>query len=508
MHSGPKIIGKLSVLTMGMVLCSLPIIFLLVMPNFVPEHRIVQTQFFGVVGIVALLVVTLSFAWGPRYYFFVMSLAISVLPYFSSYLAPFGGQMLSAAPEMSLALLCLLLIMMWMANNRIKVTSINVFIVLWILLNSLSLLFSSDPMKSLPLFGVGVVFSGLYLFILHNIILNRRDGLRLVLISFIVSNLLFILFGFIVTWAYTGWSSIIDIEASRLGANVNTGHYGSNAYGGIILLSLPIFFWALVVKPKYLGQARFLLWPVFIIGLALVVLSASRGNIISLGFLLIFFATYMFRTFYKGRSLLGMSALLALQLWVISSADFIQSIIVRFVDDRQLSITSMLQRTMENIRVVLAETSWEIFKDNWLFGVGQGNLLDEIASRTGIHFDAHNLALNVLTEQGVLVFLLVVVYLFYITYLLWKTFKGKGLGDRWLALCCFAALMAFLLRSCLTGGTLAGTQFIGAQRVCWMLTIGAIIYNLAKSPEELTDQEAPQPADDDRQPEAIAHHGA
>ena len=499
MNGKHNIIGKLPLVMLGTALCLLPVFFLLVVPNFVPGHRVVQTQIFGIVGIIALLAVSVSFALGVRYYFFVITLTLSVLPYFSSYLAPFGGPMLTAAPEIALALLSLFLIVMWMVNNEIKVSPINIFIFLWILLNGLSLLFSKNIAQSLPLFGVGVVFSGFYLFILHNIILQEKGGLKLALTSFIASNCLFIIFGISVTWALTGWASIIDIETSRLGASVNTGQYGSNAFGGFILLSLPIFFWALVVKPNYLGKIRFLLWPISLIGLALVILSASRGNIISLGFLIIFFAIYMFGTFHQLRSLLGLSALLLLQIWVINSTDIIQSIIVRFVDERQFSIHSILQTTMENIRVLLAQTSWDIIKDNWLFGLGQGNLLDEMVLRIGIRFDAHNFALNVLTEQGILVFLLIVFFLIYISYLIWGIIRTKGTDNRWLAICSYIALMIFLFRSCLTGGTLAGIQFIGAHRVCWMFSLVAIIYYISKNNETLNDRESPEMSADEGQ---------
>ena len=493
MHSSHNITGKLPMILLGLALCGLPIIFLVVMPNFVPEHRIVQTQFFGVFGITALLAVVLSFAWGPRYYFVVISMAIPVLPYFAAYLAPLGGPILSATPEMGLALLCLLLIAVWVNQNRVEVTPINAFIALWVLFNGLSLIFSRDLMGSLPLFGVTVVFSAVFLFMVHNIILRYANGLQLVLTVFVLANCLFIIFGFVVTGAVAGWSSLTDLSMFRLGSNVNTGSYGSNGYAAMMLLSLPIFFWVLVINPKFVRIPKILLWPIFASSVLMVLFSVSRGNIIALVITLFIFAVYMLRTFYKGRSLIGLAILLGVQAWVVSSTYYVQMLVLRLVDEKQFSLQNILQHSMKNIRVVLAQVSWDVFRDNWLFGVGQGNLTQEINLRSGINFDAHNLALNILAEQGAPVFLLLVALLSYTTYLTWRAVRTKGPGDRWLAVCGYTALTLFLLSSCLTGGILSSSQFIGGHRVCWMFTLIAIIYHVAKSPQALTGGEAAPP---------------
>lgn len=486
-----KISGGLSAFIIGMLICALPIAVLVIVPQFVPHQRMVQAQMFGVLGLLVLAGVAVGFFLGSRPYYFIMTLALPILPYFTSYLAPIGGMILVAVPESGMALLCALLLVNLSLARGIRHSPINLFIVLWIVLNSLSLMFSNDIAMSLPLYLVGILFSGLYLFLLHNVILSDSSGLKLTLITFISANVLFLLFGLVLTGLYTNWDYIIDIYASRLGQDVNTGGYGSNSFGGLLLLFLPVIFWALAVKPRFCNIPKIISLPFFVITIVVILLSISRGNVVGLAFLLCIMAIYLVRTSYRGRSLIPLAILLFIQIWVIYRTDYIEMFLIRLVDERQFNIANLVLNSLQNVRAILAEISWDVFLDNWAFGVGQGNLQTEIFLRSGINYDAHNLMFNVLAEQGILVFLLIVCLLGYVTYLTWVAIRKKGSGDRWLAVFCYAGLVAYLIKCNTTGGTIAGNQFIGAHKMCWVFTLAAIIYQLAKTPYEVTDEPSP-----------------
>lgn len=486
-----KISGGLPAFVFGILICALPIAVLVLVPQFVPYHRTVQAQIFGVLGLLVLAGVAVGFFLGFRAYYFIMTLALPILPYFTSYLSPIGGMVLVAVPESGLALLCALLLANLFFAKGIKHSPINFFIMMWILFNSLSLAFSDDFSMSLPLFLVGVLFSGLYLFLLHNVILNSSSGLKFGLITFISANALFIIFGLLLTGVYTNWDFVVDIFASRLGQDVNTGGYGSNAFGGVLLLFLPVIFWALAVKPQFCNIPKSISLMLFFISVMIILLSISRGNVVALAFLLCVILLYLVRTSYRGRSFIPLAILIFIQLWVIYRTDYIEIFLVRLVDERQLSLANLVLNSLHNVRAVLAEISWAIFLENWAFGVGQGNVQAEIFLRSGINYDAHNLMFNVLAEQGVFVFLLLISLFVYVTYLTWVAIRKKDYGDRWLAFFCYAGLIAYLIRCNTTGGTIAGNQFIGAHKMCWLFTLVAIIYQLAKTPREVTEVPSP-----------------
>lgn len=470
----------------ALVLCSLPIGLFVFLPDIVPIHRVGQAQVFGFMALAVVVALLTFFALSIKAFFAFTTLIIPVIPYFSSYLPPLGGQILMALPEAGLTLFFAMIFMQIIWKNKVKMSAVNVFILLWVLFNTISLVLSQDLMESLPRYVLGVVFASLYLAILHNIILREKDGLKFAITIFLLANFGFVLFGIVLTGIASGWSSVADLYHSRMGETVSTGHFGSNAFAGYMLMFLPLLFWSLVIKPGYCRLPKVISWPMLLISLLVIIFSVSRGNLVAM-ILMMALWSYFLLTHKPGINIIYVSIFLFIISFVmINEIELIEMLLTRFIDDQQLSLQNFLYRSLKNVRVLLGETAFAVFQDNWFAGVGLGNMRSEMLTRIGMNFDAHNLALNVLAEQGAAVFITLSVAFVYISSLVWRCVKTKGRDDAWLAISIYAGLVLYLVRSVTTGGQLVGDEFMGSHKVCWLFTAGALIYHIAKTPGNVT----------------------
>ncbi len=466
----------------ALAICLLPLALFVVLPDIVPVHRVMQAQVFGLLGLAVFIGLFSSFILSVNAYFALTTLIIPIIPFFSSYLPPLGGEMLMVVPEAGLALFFMIILIQFFKENKASLTKVNFFILAWFVLNTAFLPFSHDLARSLPRYILGVVLASLYLATLHNIILGKNKSFKFALTIFLLANFGFMLFGIGITGLTAGWRSVLDLFYSRMGEAVSTGQFGSNAFAGYMMLFLPLLFWALAIKPGYCPIPRIISWPLFLMGIFIVIFSVSRGNLISLAVLLALWAYYLL-THRPGFNSVFVLGFLSIVLYAtISEIDLIQLIIGRFMGEQQFSIQTFLDHSMQNIRVLLIETAFAIFQDNWLTGVGFGNIQTEIARRTGVQFDSHNLAMNILAEQGGLISLLLLAAFVYISYQVWRCLKTKKSDEAWLALSIYAGLVLYLLRSVITGGDLVGGEFMGSHRACWLFTTGALIDYIAHTP--------------------------
>jgi len=77
-----------------------------------------------------------------------------------------------------------------------------------------------------------------------------------------------------------------------------------------------------------------------------------------------------------------------------------------------------------NSRITLIKAAFVVFINNFLVGVGIGNVVNEIYSLTGLSMNAHNLFLQLLSESGIIMLAILLIFSYYVIQLIFSS-KSK-----------------------------------------------------------------------------------
>lgn len=215
---------------------------------------------------------------------------------------------------------------------------------------------------------------------------------------------------------------------------------GPNVFAAYLTLLLPFCFFALASSKRVVsGVASFLLNALFI---AALVFTWSRGA--WLGCLFAAFAFIFLLLRHRPTLILGVGAVIPYILICMPP-----SVYHRFASIGNLYDSSI------SYRLSTWRSSWNLFKDHLLTGVGigteafHGAYLPYAAAGTESVAHAHNLYLEMGIELGILPLLIFLVFIgVLVTVSLSRTVYREGESMRTLQIACFASLVGILIQGC------------------------------------------------------------
>ncbi|BBE16227.1 membrane protein [Aquipluma nitroreducens] len=370
-------------------------------------------------------------------------------------------------------LLVIILVIIFFSRKPFKTESIfekriswlSKILVLYVSLSFVSCLFSKDVSRSLSLFAFGMIGPlFLYLIIVYRTSANFFN-LNLLIRSFWISNILFLIIAYLFAFRY-GFSS--DLLEVRSGKNI----YGSNSVIGSICFLLPIIF----VKNQYLPKlksANVILSLFGIISIIWVIISLSRWGYATL------FITYFLISILINKSLSIKKIVIALILFIlimILVPRLNDLIIHRFTGNTSnISMESVYDNTSKEGRFVRWANAYSIMDNNLLLGIGLGNnyLVDPFKSP-----DAHNLFINLLLEQGLLIFLSFIA-IFVALYKLVKSISKHYCNNKlkYLAISLGIGIFVFHFWSLTGGSHIQAAGIISAvKNYYFFISMGLLVY--------------------------------
>lgn len=437
----------------------LGLITLIYIPSYVPSHHSGRAILFGILAIFGGGLLFYKFISNYIQYILLSIVILPVIPFFEGFLTPIGGNLFRILPQIYIISLAILGIIL----HRIpaKNTFINKFILMWLLFNALALPASINIPNSIPPFIAGVIGPCIFLFIVHNRIINNSNDFRKMLIAFILSTFLYLYFSILLIFTTSPSLSLKALYLGRFGSEIPLGPYSSNSLPGYTAFVLPLLFW-LIVKNYDLG--RKVNWAVRILFFSIIfmiITLLSKGGILLLILYLMSFMLYFLitkgklRAFFSMRNLLFISILIGLIIYFFTIPQYKKIVIGRFFDQEYISGFKQLTNVaMQNQRIIIWTNSLRIFKDNWLTGVGLGNIRHEMKRFSRLDYDSHNLPLDILAEQGIFCFAAFVIAITVLTINMIKSHGIRGKTKREMNIALYLGVLAFIFYGSTTGSRL------------------------------------------------------
>ena len=292
-------------------------------------------------------------------------------------------------------------------KERFALSIADKFLLIYLLFVLISVAGSSLLILSLKGFCKTLMYLGFYVSFIHYL-KDNRDKLKYILLSLafavFAESLVAIKQNFLSVSEISGWQDMSRLNPEQVMTRVygSIKPYNPNLFGGYILAILPsslvLVFLPLVnkhYKTAICGLGCFLL------GVATIIMTGCRGAYMGLFVELILFAilTYKFlKPIYKKLFLIVSSFLSTLTfLFIISTAS---------LRARIFSIFAMRNDSSNSFRFNVYNSCVEMFKDNWLLGIGVGNQnfreIYGLYMKTGFDaLSAYNVYLETAVESGI-----------------------------------------------------------------------------------------------------------
>lgn len=311
-------------------------------------------------------------------------------------------------------------------GEKIIFNKSDTFLLLYFLFILISLAGSSLFMLSLKGFFKYFIYLGFYISFVHYL-KNNKDKLKYILlaIAFCVfaESLIALKQNFLSVSEISGWQDMTRLNPEEVMTRVygSIKPYNPNLFGGYLLATLPtslILIFLPLLNKHYKTAILGLFF--FIFSISALVMTGCRGAYLGLFVELILFAilTYKFlKPFYKKIFLLlsSITTLLATVFVLMTSS----------LKARILSIFAMRSDSSNSFRFNVYNSCIEMFKDNWLLGIGLGNQnfreIYGLYMKTGFDaLSAYNIYLEIAVESGIFALL---AFLGFITCIIIKAIK-------------------------------------------------------------------------------------
>jgi O-antigen ligase len=233
---------------------------------------------------------------------------------------------------------------------------------------------------------------------------------------------------------------LLDQEAANF--VVNPFYNDHTSYGAMLAVFLPIIIY-LLTSAKYQPLTKVFIWIVLIIFLSAIVLSYTRATWVSIFIALVIFSLILLKVRFK--YVFAVSLIVVFVFFAYRT-----DILIYLEQNRQESSTNLTEH-LQSVSNVTSDASnmerlnrWNcairMFEEKPVFGWGPGTymfqyapfqLLSEktiISTNAGDMGNAHSEYLGPLAESGLLgsiSFILIVVYLFYTAYRMYRKFKNN-----------------------------------------------------------------------------------
>lgn len=292
-------------------------------------------------------------------------------------------------------------------KERFTLSLAEKWLLTYFLIVIISVAGSSLLMLSLKGFFKTLVYLGFYISFIH-FLKDNRNKLKYILLAIascvFIESLIAIKQNFLSVSEISGWQDMSRLNPEQVMTRVygTVKPYNPNLFGGYMLAALPstliLTFLPLVNKHYKTAFAGFLC---FILGSCTIIMTGCRGAYLGLftEFILIAILTYKFlKPIYK-KIFLWFSALFS-------------SLVVLFISlttslrTRIFSIFAMRNDSSNSFRFNVYNSCIEMFKDNWLLGIGVGNQnfreIYGLYMKTGFDaLSAYNIYLEIAVESGV-----------------------------------------------------------------------------------------------------------
>jgi len=356
-----------------------------------------------------------------------------------------------------------------------RVNSLTKVSFLYVLVTFISVIFSQDFSRSMGLFAFGLVGP----FLLYLIIVYKTQpnisNLKWLIKSFLISSLLFLFIGYLFAFRF-GFSA--DLMEVRAGKNI----YGSNSVIGTISFILPLIF---ISKKYFISEytGKLLLRIFGLLAVVWTIISLSRWGYATL-FLIYFLSVFFINKSFSIKRLVLTTILFFMIGYLIP--DITELIVYRFTGSAEVSsfnVDNIYDRVLGEYRLVRWNNAFTVIENNLFFGIGLGNnyLVDPFGNS-----DAHNLFINMLIEQGILVFLAILLVFNAVYKLIRNMVKySNNSVFKILVIALGIGLLAFHFWS-LTGGTyIQASGIISAvKNYYFFISMGLIAY-IAKFDDDM-----------------------
>lgn len=308
---------------------------------------------------------------------------------------------LTVSKFLKLSLLLFLTLAVFVLNQRSKLNfdAISIFQIFFLASTFTIVIFQEEPQSSILkwtqylivfLFYFAVIQPGLYKVGKYGL-KKIENAIILVFVINLIISFLQIHYNFL--WPSSSFQLITDF--SRPVGLFNN----SNGLGGYFVIIAMYFLWGVL---NYKDKKYYFYLALSIYGL---IISGSEGSQIS--FIVGSIVVLSSCNNYTFRVVRGIS--------MFASIIFFLSIVLS--DKVQAFATSILE---QQARYDLWFLTWQIFKDNWLVGIGNYTFFDKIseygfiAKYGAVHPHPHNIILDFLVSYGILGFLLIFMIVIYV----------------------------------------------------------------------------------------------
>jgi len=387
------------------------------------------------------------------------------IPSISNYLNVIGGKYFVISIEVFA-----LLFLIFANHKEIKSQSLDwslfIFISLWFIGNSFSILLAQDFQNSLPIYILSI-FSVIPLVLIINLYSDDSDFLKKVIIPvFCFSIAVFSLSALAITYLDGGLGAL-NITSLLRPVIGGSGYLHNNSASGLALISLCLGSSILRINIERKKTSYAIIYLLFMLpSLLIILVDKSRSAFLSL--FLILFTLFLFRISRLMRRQLNDRVSLRTK-----SFSIIIFIIFSFLiylaydsflqrlagDDTDFSIAGIIYNTLVSSRGAILLTSWNEFLSNPIFGKGYGNNLMYIPE-FGQFWNSHNMLLEQLNATG-LIGTIPIFYLLMTSFTRFFRERPNLSGpDQILANSIFVAILGFL-----AFGFMSGLELIGAYDV-------------------------------------------
>lgn len=338
--------------------------------------------------------------------------------------------------------LVLLLFNMLIINEKgINITRVDIMWLLFLMLFILNITYN-NLITSGMVFDIFIYASGIFFLLLTKVEINNFDSsLKLIKLLGVVYALSAI-FQYLYTDLYLSYvlpmfsegeqSGILALlrENSYSGFTTQTAHLAGYIVSGIGIIMFSN--WKVKASTKILSFVSLL---ILFTGLLLTSKRAHLFFLIAAILITVLFSVSNKKFIEKTLQLIiSITIVLLLMLFVINALEFREdSPIAEFMTEIDITVKGLIEgEDVSSGRSTLFSHSWELFKENPLVGIGWQNFLNDysqglIRSDTGSH--PHNIYLQLLTEFGLigfLLFMIPVVYVYYKTYQLVRLLSNEN----------------------------------------------------------------------------------
>ena len=303
-------------------------------------------------------------------------------------------------------------------GEQISLTSYEKVLLIYLMFVIISVAGSSLFLYSLKGFCKTIIYLGFYIsFVeyLKNNISKLKYIIATIALCAVFESIVAIQQNFLSVSEISGWQDMTRLNPEQIMTRVygTLKPYNPNLFGGYMLAIIPTLLYP-IFRPLYNKHFKTASWGLltFLLTVATLVMTGCRGAYIGLFFqiLMIAFLLYhLLKPVYKKIFIFISSALSSLFLFIIISTASLRA--------RIFSIFAMRADSSNSFRFNVYNSCIDMFKDNWLLGIGVGNQnfreIYGLYMKTGFDaLSAYNIYLETAVESGIFALIAFVIFLF------------------------------------------------------------------------------------------------